>query len=168
MSAGHDPAEAIAQVTHYFSHCSVAAVRLSAPLALGDKRELVKKRHGRIDLHLAPGGRIGLEGSDPCDDLACQDRFGLTQLARWRQSPELCVDRDVPGRPAKILCPDPYLDRLPQSLDLDVRARIPCRLLDLNTDQAAAADSHLSVHAGPVALGLIGTAQNLDRLAGCR
>ena len=37
MSARHDPAEAIGQVTHYFSHRSVAAVRLSAPLALGDK-----------------------------------------------------------------------------------------------------------------------------------
>ena len=29
MSAGHDPAEAIGQVTHYFGHRSVAAVRLS-------------------------------------------------------------------------------------------------------------------------------------------
>ena len=37
MSAGHDPAEAIGQVTHYFGHRSVAAVRLSVPLAMGDK-----------------------------------------------------------------------------------------------------------------------------------
>ena len=37
MSAGHDPAEAIGQVTHYFSRRSVAAVRLRAPLALADK-----------------------------------------------------------------------------------------------------------------------------------
>ena len=47
MSAGHDPAEAIGQVTHYFSHRSVAAVRLSAPLALGDKIHIRAFEHAR-------------------------------------------------------------------------------------------------------------------------
>ena len=37
MSEGHDPAEAIGTVTHYYSHLSVAAVQLTAPLAVGDR-----------------------------------------------------------------------------------------------------------------------------------
>ena len=35
MSEGHDPADAIGRVTHYYSHLSVAAVELSDPLAVG-------------------------------------------------------------------------------------------------------------------------------------
>ena len=37
MSAGHDPADAIGMVIHYFSHLSVAAARLTSPLAVGDR-----------------------------------------------------------------------------------------------------------------------------------
>jgi hypothetical protein len=37
MSETHDPAEAIGTVTHYFSHLSVAALSLRAPLAVGDR-----------------------------------------------------------------------------------------------------------------------------------
>jgi len=37
MSETHDPAEAIGTVTHYFSHLSVAALSLTAPLAVGDR-----------------------------------------------------------------------------------------------------------------------------------
>jgi translation elongation factor EF-1alpha len=37
MSAEHDSADAIGQVTHYFSHLSVAAVSLNGPLAVGDR-----------------------------------------------------------------------------------------------------------------------------------
>jgi hypothetical protein len=37
MSAEHDPADAIGQVTHYYSHLSVAAISLTAPLAVGDR-----------------------------------------------------------------------------------------------------------------------------------
>ncbi len=33
MSEGNDPEDAIGQVTHYFSHLSVAAISLEAPLA---------------------------------------------------------------------------------------------------------------------------------------
>jgi translation elongation factor EF-1alpha len=37
MSAGHDPADAIGLVTHYFGHLSVAAISLTAPLSVGDR-----------------------------------------------------------------------------------------------------------------------------------
>ena len=76
MSAGHDPAEAIGQVTHYFSHRSVAAVLLSAPLALGDKihirghtTDLVQNvasmevEHAKVD-RAGPGDDVALEVDD--------------------------------------------------------------------------------------------------------
>lgn len=37
MAETHDPASAIGTVTHYFSHLSVAALSLRAPLALGER-----------------------------------------------------------------------------------------------------------------------------------
>lgn len=37
MSEQHDRADAIGRVTHYFSHLSVAAVTLTAPLKVGDR-----------------------------------------------------------------------------------------------------------------------------------
>jgi acyl-CoA hydrolase len=37
MSEDHDLADAIGRVTHYFSHLSVAAVQLQAPIAVGDR-----------------------------------------------------------------------------------------------------------------------------------
>jgi hypothetical protein len=37
MSAGHDPAEAIGRVTHYFSHLGVAGVSLTSRIAVGDR-----------------------------------------------------------------------------------------------------------------------------------
>ena len=37
MGAEHDPGTAIGKVTHYFSHLSVAAVTLTAPLAVGER-----------------------------------------------------------------------------------------------------------------------------------
>ncbi|HLE89418.1 MAG TPA: translation elongation factor-like protein [Candidatus Limnocylindria bacterium] len=37
MGAEHDPGTAIGRVTHYFSHLSVAAVSLVAPLAVGER-----------------------------------------------------------------------------------------------------------------------------------
>jgi len=37
MAAEHDPSQAIGLVNHYFSHLSVAAVTLNAPLAVGDR-----------------------------------------------------------------------------------------------------------------------------------
>lgn len=41
MSAEHDPAEAIGTVTHYFGHLSVAAISLTAPLAVGERIHIV-------------------------------------------------------------------------------------------------------------------------------
>jgi hypothetical protein len=35
MSEGHDEADAIGRITHYYSHLSVAAVQLNEPLAVG-------------------------------------------------------------------------------------------------------------------------------------
>jgi translation elongation factor EF-1alpha len=37
MAEQHEPATAIGTVTHYFSHLSVAAVTLTAPLRVGDE-----------------------------------------------------------------------------------------------------------------------------------
>jgi putative protease len=37
MSSQHEPGDAIGRVTHYFSHLSVAAVNLSAPLEVGQR-----------------------------------------------------------------------------------------------------------------------------------
>lgn len=37
MGTEHDPGDAIGRVTHYFGHMSVAAVTLTAPLAVGDR-----------------------------------------------------------------------------------------------------------------------------------
>lgn len=36
MSEQHDPTQAVGRVTHYYSHLSVAAVSLSAPLRVGE------------------------------------------------------------------------------------------------------------------------------------
>ena len=37
MGSDHDPGDAVGTVTHYFSHLSVAAVTISAPLAVGER-----------------------------------------------------------------------------------------------------------------------------------
>jgi translation elongation factor EF-1alpha len=37
MSEQHQPPEAIGTITHWFGHLSVAAVRLTEPLAVGDR-----------------------------------------------------------------------------------------------------------------------------------
>ena len=37
MSEQHEPAEAIGTVTHWFGHLSVAAVRLTEPLSVGER-----------------------------------------------------------------------------------------------------------------------------------
>lgn len=76
MCAGHDPAEAIGRVTHYFNHSSVAAVLLSAPLALGDRihirghtTDLVQSvgsmevEHAKVD-RAGPGDDVALEVDD--------------------------------------------------------------------------------------------------------
>jgi translation elongation factor EF-1alpha len=37
MSEQHEPSEAIGTVTHWFGHISVAGIRLTAPLKVGDR-----------------------------------------------------------------------------------------------------------------------------------
>lgn len=37
MGAEHDPSDAIGRVSHYYSHLSVAAVSLTAQLAVGER-----------------------------------------------------------------------------------------------------------------------------------
>ena len=71
MSEGHDPEQAIGQVDHYFGHLSVAAVSLTAPLAVGDRihvlghtTDLVQEvRSMQID-------HAGVEQAKPGDDVA--------------------------------------------------------------------------------------------------
>lgn len=80
MSAGHDPGDAIGSVTHYFSHLSVAAVHLTAPLAVGDRvhirghtTDLVQEvsslevEHARVD-RAAPGDDVALKVADHVRD----------------------------------------------------------------------------------------------------
>jgi translation elongation factor EF-1alpha len=80
MSAEHDSADAIGQVTHYFSHLSVAAVSLTAPLAVGDRihirghtTDLVQEvasmqvEHANVE-QAAPGDDVALKVDDHVRD----------------------------------------------------------------------------------------------------
>jgi hypothetical protein len=71
MSEGHDPADAIGQVTHYYSHLSVAAISLTAPLAIGDRIHI----HGHTtdlvqDVESMEVDRASVERAGPGDDVA--------------------------------------------------------------------------------------------------
>jgi putative protease len=71
MSAGHEPAEAIGQVTHYFSHLSVAAVSLTSPLAVGDRIHI----HGHTsdvvqDVSSMEVEHHAVDRAEPGDDVA--------------------------------------------------------------------------------------------------
>lgn len=71
MSEGHDPDDAIGQVTHYFSHLSVATISLEAPLAVGERIHI----HGHTtDLVQEVGSmeidHAGVERAGPGDDVA--------------------------------------------------------------------------------------------------
>jgi putative protease len=71
MSEGHDPAQAIGRVTHYFSHLSVAAVSLTEPLAVGDRIHI----HGHTsdvvqDVSSMEVGHQSVERAGPGDDVA--------------------------------------------------------------------------------------------------
>ena len=71
MSEGHDPEEAIGQVTHYFSHLSVATISLKAPLATGERIHIrghttdVVQAVGSMEIEHAEVDRAG-----PGDDVA--------------------------------------------------------------------------------------------------
>jgi len=71
MSEGHDPADAIGQVTHYYSHLSVAAISLTAPLAVRDRIHI----HGHTtdlvqDVESMEVDRASVERAGPGDDVA--------------------------------------------------------------------------------------------------
>jgi translation elongation factor EF-1alpha len=80
MSAEHDSADAIGQVTHYFSHLSVAAVNLTAPLAIGDRihirghttdlvQEVASMQVDRANVEqAAPGDDVALKVDDHVRD----------------------------------------------------------------------------------------------------
>ena len=71
MGTEHDPGEAIGAVTHYFSHLSVAAVALSAPLAVGDR---IHVRGHTTDLEQTVASmevdHAAVAGAAPGDDVA--------------------------------------------------------------------------------------------------
>ncbi len=73
MSEQHDPADAIGRVTHYFSHLSVAAVTLTAPLKVGDR---IHVRGHTTDLVQAVASmeveHRSVEQAAPGDDVALQ------------------------------------------------------------------------------------------------
>ena len=80
MSEGHDPQDAIGQVTHYYGHLSVAAVSLKEPVAIGERihirghtTDLVQKvdsmeiDHVRVD-RAGPGDDVALKIGDHVRD----------------------------------------------------------------------------------------------------
>jgi putative protease len=79
-SGHHDPAEAVGTVTHYFSHLSVAAVQLTAPLALGERIHIrghttdlvqdvasMEVGHRKVE-HAGPGDDVALRVADHVRD----------------------------------------------------------------------------------------------------
>ena len=76
MSTQHDPADAVGTVSHYFSHLRVAAVTLTAPLAVGDRIHIhghttdlvetvrsMEVDHRSVD-QAVPGDDIAIDVSD--------------------------------------------------------------------------------------------------------
>jgi len=72
MSDLHQPAEAIGTVTHWFDHLSVAAIRLTEPLSVGDRIHIkshtsdvvetvtsMEIEHRKVD-HAEPGDDVAL------------------------------------------------------------------------------------------------------------
>lgn len=72
MAHEHPDTEAIGRVTHYYSHLSVAAVSLDAPLRVGDRVHIkghttdfvqpvdsLEVEHGKVDA-AAPGDDVAL------------------------------------------------------------------------------------------------------------
>jgi hypothetical protein len=71
MSEGHDAADAIGRVSHYFSHISVAAVELTAPLAVGDKIHIRGHTTNLVqDVSSMEIDRAAVDRAGPGDDVA--------------------------------------------------------------------------------------------------
>lgn len=71
MSDQHDPAEAIGRITHYFSHLSVAAVSLSAPLRVGERIHVLGHTTNLVQpVDSLEIDRAKVESAGPGDDVA--------------------------------------------------------------------------------------------------
>jgi translation elongation factor EF-1alpha len=71
MSEGHDPADAIGTVTHFFGHLSVAAVSLTDTLRIGERIHIIGHT---TDLEQTVDSmeveHAGVESAGPGDDVA--------------------------------------------------------------------------------------------------
>ncbi len=80
MSTGHEAADAIGQVMHYYNHLSVAAIRLDAPLSIGDRVHIrghttdhiqdvasIEVDHAKVD-RAGPGDDVALKVDDHVRD----------------------------------------------------------------------------------------------------
>jgi hypothetical protein len=71
MSEDHDPADAIGRITHYFSHLSVAAVQLQAPIAVGDRIHIRGNTTDLVqDVSSMQVEHATVESAGPGDDVA--------------------------------------------------------------------------------------------------
>jgi hypothetical protein len=71
MSESHDPADAVGRITHYFSHLSVAAVQLQAPLAVGDRIHIRGHTTDLVqDVSSLEVEHAAVQGAGPGDDVA--------------------------------------------------------------------------------------------------
>lgn len=71
MSDEHDASEAIGRVTHWYAHLSVAALQLTAPLAVGDRIHI--KGHTTDLVETVRSMEIdhrNVERAEPGDDVA--------------------------------------------------------------------------------------------------
>jgi putative protease len=80
MSEQHEEGDAIGRVTHYFSHLSVAAVTLTAPLKVGERIHIrghttnivqdvgsLEVEHAQVD-SAAPGDDVAMKVDDHVRD----------------------------------------------------------------------------------------------------
>lgn len=71
MSTVHEPDTAIGSVTHYFGHLSVAAVRLTEPLTVGDRIHIHGHTTDLIEtIATMEVDHHRVERADPGDDVA--------------------------------------------------------------------------------------------------
>jgi translation elongation factor EF-1alpha len=71
MSDGHDPAQAIGRVDHYFGNLSVAAISISAPLEVGNRVHIVGHTTDLVqEVRSMQIDHASVEGAKPGDDVA--------------------------------------------------------------------------------------------------
>ncbi|HLE59731.1 MAG TPA: translation elongation factor-like protein [Candidatus Limnocylindria bacterium] len=73
MSESHPDIDAVGRITHYFSHLSVAAVALSAPLRVGERIHILGHTTDLVQpVESLEIDRAKVEGAGPGDDVALQ------------------------------------------------------------------------------------------------